>query len=225
MGADRARFIAEYLLREREKHAAVLVYLLYAGQALEVELRRAMAGGRYLADARTASKVIRELAAMNLVERSSVGARYKLYKLTELGRAVAEELKRSQKLEELAAPAGLGARAGEALSWAQQLATLGVLIEATAAAQGVDTQPLTHRLLMEAANLLREAGLGGEAARLEEMAKRFREPSAGEAAAVEETLAWIRAALARSGLKLKPLDLEVAIEIVKLFENHSASAR
>jgi len=223
LGADRARFIAEYLLREREKHAAVLVYLLYAGQALEVELRRAMAGGRYLADARTASKVIEELVLMNLVERSSVGARYKLYRLTELGRAVAEELKRSQKLEELAAPAGLGARAGGALSWAQQLATLGVLIEATAAAQGVDTQPLTRRLLMEAANLLREAGLGGEAARLEEVAKRFREPSADEAAAVEETLAWIRAALARSGLK--PLDLEVAIEIVKLFENRSASAR
>ncbi|MCC6051149.1 MAG: hypothetical protein LM580_10600, partial [Thermofilum sp.] len=73
MGADRARFIAEYLLREREKHAAVLVYLLYAGQALEAELRRAMAGGRYLADARTASKVIEELVLMNLVERSSVG--------------------------------------------------------------------------------------------------------------------------------------------------------
>jgi len=225
LGAGTVCSIASWLLREREKHAAVLVYLLYAGQALEVELRRAMTGGRYLADARTASKVIEELAAMNLVERSSVGARYKLYRLTELGRAVAEELKRSQKLEELAAPAGLGARAGGALSWAQQLATLGVLIEATAAAQGVDTQPLTRRLLMEAANLLREAGLGGEAARLEEVAKRFREPSADEAAAVEETLAWIRAALARSGLKLKPLDLEVAIEIVKLFKNHSASAR
>ena len=221
MGADRARFIAECLLREREKHAAVLVYLLHAGQALEAELRRAMTGGRYLADARTAGKVVRELIAMNLVERSSVGARYKLYKLTELGKAVAEEL--SQKLEELAAPAELGARAGEALSRAQQLATLSVLIEATAPAHGVDTQPLTRRLLMEAANLLREAGLGERAAQLEEVAKRFREPSAGEAAAVEETLAWIRAALARSGLK--PLDLEVVLEIVKLFENHSASAR
>ena len=221
MSADRARFIAEYLLREREKHAAVLVYLLRAGQALEAELRRAMAGGRYLADARTAGKVVRELIAMNLVERSSVGARYRLYKLTELGRAVAEEL--SQKLEELAAPAELGARAGEALSWAQQLAALSVLIEATEPAWGVDTRPLTRRLLMEAANLLREAGLGEKAAQLEEVAKRFREPSAGEAAAVEETLAWIRAALARSGLK--PLDLEVAIEIVKLFENHSANAR
>jgi DNA-binding MarR family transcriptional regulator len=226
LSAGAVSFIVERLLREgKEKHAAVLVYLLYAGQALEAELRRAMAGGRYLADARTASKVIEELVLMNLLERSSVGGRYKLYRLTELGRAVAEELKRSQKLEELAAPAGLGARAGGALSWAQQLATLSVLIEATAAAQGVDTQPLTHKLLMEAANLLREAGLGGETARLEEVARRFREPSAGEAAAVEETLAWIRAALARSGLKLKPLDLEVAIEIVKLFKNHSASAR
>jgi DNA-binding MarR family transcriptional regulator len=222
LSAGAVRFIVERLLREgKEKHAAVLVYLLHAGQALEAELRRAMTGGRYLADARTAGKVVSELIAMNLVERSSVGGRYKLYKLTELGKAVAEEL--SQKLEELAAPAELGARAGEALSWAQQLATLGVLIEATAPAQGVDTQPLTRRLLMEAANLLREAGLGEEAARLEEVAKRFREPSAGEAAAVEETLAWIRAALARSGLK--PLDLEVVLEIVKLFEKRSANAR
>ena len=47
MGAGRARSIASWLLREREKHAAVLVYLLHAGQALEVELRRAMTGGRY----------------------------------------------------------------------------------------------------------------------------------------------------------------------------------
>jgi DNA-binding MarR family transcriptional regulator len=182
-----------------------------------------MAGGRYLADARTAGKVVRELVAMNLVERSSVGGRYKLYKLTELGRAVAEELKRSQKLEELAAPAGLGARAGEALSWAQQFATLSALIETMASAWGVDTQPLTRRLLLEAANLLREAGLGERAARLEEVARRFREPSADEAAAVEDALAWIRAALARSGLK--PLDPEVVLEIVKLFEKRSTGAR
>jgi DNA-binding MarR family transcriptional regulator len=219
-----ARSIAGYLLREgREKHAAVLVYLLYAGQALEAELRRAMTGDRYLADARTARKVINELVAMNLVERSSVGGRYKLYKLTELGRAVAEELKRSQKLEELAAPAGLGARAGEALSWAQQLATLSVNIETMASAWDVDTQPLTRRLLLEAANLLREAGLGERAAQLEEIARRFREPSADEAAAVENALTRIRAALARSGLK--PLDLEEVLEIVKLFEKRGTGAR
>jgi DNA-binding MarR family transcriptional regulator len=224
LSADRARFIVEHLLREgKEKHAAVLVYLLYAGQALEAELRRAMTGGRYLADARTAGKVVRELIAMNLVERSSVGGRYKLYRLTELGRAVAEELKRSQKLEELAAPAGLGARAGEALSWAQQLAALSALIETMASAWGVDTQPLTRRLLMEAANLLREAGLGERAARLEEVARRFRAPSADEAAVVENALAWIRAALARSGLK--PLEPEVVLEIVKLFEKRSTGAR
>jgi DNA-binding MarR family transcriptional regulator len=212
LSAGAARFIAEYLLREREKHAAVLVYLLYADQALEAELRRAMAGGRYLADARTARKVINELVAMNLVERSSVGGRYKLYKLTELGKAVAEELKRSQKLEELAAPAG----AAEALSWAQRLMSISAVIEVAAAAQGVDAQPLTRRLLLEAANLLREAGLGERAAQLEETAKRFREPSADEAAAVEDVLARIRAALARSGLK--PLDLKEALEIVKLFK-------
>jgi DNA-binding MarR family transcriptional regulator len=217
LSAGAARSIAEYLLREREKHAAVLVYLLYADQALEAELRRAMAGGRYLADARTARKVINELVAMNLVERSSVGGRYKLYKLTELGKAVAEELKRSQKLEELAAPAG----AAEALSWAQRLMSISAAIEVAAAAQGVDAQPLTRRLLMEAANLLREAGLGGEAARLEEAAKRFREPGAGEDTAVEEALARVRAMLAQSG---QPLGLEEALEVVKLFKNRSASA-
>jgi len=69
--------------------------------------------------------------------------------------------------------------------------------------------------------LLREAGLGEEAARLEEVAKRFREPSAGEAAAVEEALARVRAMLARSG---RPLGLGEALEVVKLFKNHSASA-
>ncbi len=223
MSAGTARFIVEHLLREgKEKHAAVLVYLLYTGQALEAELRRAMAGGRYLADARTASKVVRELAAMNLVERSSVGGRYKLYKLTELGRAVAEELKRSQKLEELAAPAGLGARASEALSWAERLAGLSAAIEVVAAAHGVDAQPLTRRLLMEAAALLREGGLGERAARLEEAAKRLREPGAGEDAAVEEALARVRAALARSG---QPLGLEEALEVVKLFKNSGAGAR
>ena len=220
MSAGAVSFIVERLLREgKEKHAAVLVYLLYAGQALEVELRRAMTGGRYLADARTASKVIEELVLMNLVERSSVGGRYKLYRLTELGRAVAEELKRSQKLEELAAPAG----AAEALRWVQHLTALSVLIEAMASARGVDVQPLTRRLLMEAAALLRRGGLDEKAARLEEVAKQFREPSAGEVAAVEYALARIRAALARSGLK--PLDPIEVYKIVQLFEKRSAGAR
>jgi DNA-binding MarR family transcriptional regulator len=248
LSAGTARFIAEYLLREgKEKHAAVLVYLLYAGQALEAELRRAMAGGRYLADARTAGKVVRELVAMNLVERSSVGGRYKLYKLTELGRAVAEELKRSQKLEApeqpveiqpvetaplaqpetaarelLQAPAA-PADAAEALSWAERLAALSAAIEVVAAAHGVDAQPLTRRLLMDAANLLREGGLGERAARLEGAAKRLREPGAGEDAAVEEALARVRAMLARNGLK--PLGLEEALEVVKLFKNSGANAR
>jgi DNA-binding MarR family transcriptional regulator len=248
LSAGAVSFIVENLLREeKEKHAAVLVYLLYAGQALEVELRRAMTGGRYLADARTASKVIEELVLMNLVERSSVGARYKLYKLTELGRAVAEELKRSQKLEipvqpvevqpvetaPLAQPEAAGgellqapaapAGAAEALRWVRHLTALSVLIEAMASAHGVDVQPLTRRLLMEAANLLRGAGLGEEAARLEEVAMRFREPSAGEVATVEEALARIRAALARSGLK--PLDPIEVYKIVQLFEKRSTGAR
>jgi DNA-binding MarR family transcriptional regulator len=249
LGADRARFIAEYLLREgKEKHAAVLVYLLRAGQALGAELRRAMAGGRYLADARTAGKVVRELIAMNLVERSSVGGRYKLYRLTELGKAVAEELKRSQKLEipvqpvevqpveaaPLAQPETAGdvpkllqapaapAGAAEALRWAGRLLALSDDVMAVAAAHGVDAQPLVRVLLMEAANLLRRGGLGGEAARLEEVAKRLREPGAGEAAAVEEALARVRAMLAWSR---RPPGLREALEVVKLFKNHSASAR
>jgi hypothetical protein len=87
----------------------------------------------------------------------------------------------------------------------------------------VDTQPLTRRLLLEAANLLREAGLGERAAQLEEIARRFREPSADEAAAVENALTRIRAVLARSGLK--PLDLEEVLEIVKLFEKRGTGAR
>jgi DNA-binding MarR family transcriptional regulator len=259
LGADRARSIAEYLLREREKHAAVLVYLLRAGQALEAELRRAMRWGRYLADARTASKVIEELVAMNLVERSSVGGRYKLYRLTELGRAVAEEL--SQKLEvpeqpqrrpEALAPAARSAEvqpveaaplaqpeaagdvpkllqapaapagAAEALRWAERLLALSDDVMAVAAAHGVDAQPLVRGLLMEAASLLRGAGLDEEAARLEEVAKRLREPGAGEAAAVEEALARVRAMLAWS--RRSP-GLGEALEVVKLFKNRSASAR
>jgi DNA-binding MarR family transcriptional regulator len=257
LGADRARSIAEYLLREREKHAAVLVYLLRAGQALEVELRRAMTGGRYLADARTASKVIRELAAMNLVEQSSVGARYRLYKLTELGRAVAEEI--SQRLEtpqqpqrrpEALAPAARSAEvqpvetaplaqpeaaarellqapaapagAAEALRWAGRLLALSDDVMAVAAAHGVDAQPLVRGLLMEAAALLRRGGLDEEAARLEEVAKQLREPGAGEAAAVEEVLARVRAMLAWS--RRSP-GLGEALEVVKLFKNHSANAR
>jgi len=130
-----------------------------------------MAGGRYLADARTASKVINELVAMNLVERSSVGGRYKLYKLTELGKAVAEELKRSQKLEELAAPAGArGCSRSLELGAAAHGSERDV--EAVAAAHGVDAQPLVRRLLMEAANFAEgsrprrggsAAGGGGEA--------------------------------------------------------------
>jgi len=246
LGADRARSIAEYLLREREKHAAVLVYLLRAGQALEAELRRAMTGGRYLADARTASKVIEELVLMNLVERSSVGARYKLYKLTELGKAVAEELKRSQKLETpqqpvevqpveaapLAQPEAAGgellqapaapAGAAEALRWAGRLLALSDDVMAVAAAHGVDAQPLVRGLLMEAAALLRRGGLDEEAARLEEVAKQLREPGAGEAAAVEEALARVRTMLAWS--RRSP-GLGEALEVVKLFKNHSANAR
>jgi DNA-binding MarR family transcriptional regulator len=247
LSAGAVSFIVENLLREeKEKHAAVLVYLLHAGQALEVELRRAMAGGRYLADARTASKVIEELVSMNLLERSSVGARYKLYKLTELGRAVAEEL--SQKLEipvqpvkvqpveaaPLAQPEAAGdvpkllqapaapAGAAEALSWAGRLLALSDDVMVVAAAHGVDAQPLVRGLLMEAANLLRRGGLGGEAARLEEVAKRLREPGAGEAAAVEEALARVRAMLAWS--RRSP-GLGEALEVVKLFKNRSASAR
>jgi len=259
LGADRARSIAEYLLREREKHAAVLVYLLRAGQALEAELRRAMTGGRYLADARTAGKVIEELVLMNLVEQSSVGARYKLYKLTELGKAVAEELKRSQKLEtpqqpqrrpEALAPAARSAEvqpvetaplaqpeaaggellqapaapagAAEALRWAGRLLALSDDVMAVAAAHGVDAQPLVRGLLMEAAALLRRGGLDEEAARLEEVAKQLREPGAGEAAAVEEALARVRTMLAWS--RRSP-GLGEALEVVKLFKNHSANAR
>jgi hypothetical protein len=108
------------------------------------------------------------------------------------------------------------------LSWAERLAGLSAAIEVVAAAHGVDAQPLTRRLLMEAAALLREGGLGGEAARLEEAAKRLREPGAGEAAAVEEALARVRAMLAQSG---QPLGLEEALEVVKLFKNSGAGAR
>ena len=95
-------------------------------------------------------------------------------------------------------------------------------VMAVAAAHGVDAQPLVRGLLMEAAALLRRGGLGEEAARLEEVAMRFREPGAGEAAAVEEALARVRAMLAWS--RRSP-SLGEALEVVKLFEKHSASAR
>ncbi|MCC6049298.1 MAG: hypothetical protein LM580_01240, partial [Thermofilum sp.] len=61
-----------------------------------------------------------------------------------------------------------------------------------------------------------------EAARLEEVAMRFREPGAGEAAAVEEALARVRTMLAWS--RRSP-SLGEALEVVKLFKNRSASAR
>jgi DNA-binding MarR family transcriptional regulator len=86
--------IAEELLREgKERHMAVLLYLLHVRVALENDIRYALSGGRYAVASHVAAAVLRDLEGMGLVWMEKVG-RYKVYRLTELGRRVAEELSR-----------------------------------------------------------------------------------------------------------------------------------
>jgi DNA-binding transcriptional ArsR family regulator len=75
------------------RHIAALIFTLHKGLALEIELRRAMAGGRYPIDSRLARATLFELQEKGLVELVRIG-KYKVYRLTEKGREVAEELAR-----------------------------------------------------------------------------------------------------------------------------------
>jgi DNA-binding PadR family transcriptional regulator len=86
--------IADELVREEKvRHMVFLIFLLHVNYALEIELRRAATGGRYPIDARLARATLSELQEKGLVELIRIG-KYKVYRLTEKGREVAEELAR-----------------------------------------------------------------------------------------------------------------------------------
>jgi DNA-binding PadR family transcriptional regulator len=86
--------IADELVREEKtRHMVVLLFLLHVDYALEADLRRAMTGGRYPVGTQVARPVLSELLDMKLVEVIKLG-KYKVYRLTEKGREVAEELAR-----------------------------------------------------------------------------------------------------------------------------------
>jgi predicted transcriptional regulator len=86
--------IADKLAAEgKVRHIAALIFMLYRNPALENELRKAMAGGRYAVNSQVARIVLSELQEMKLIELMRFG-RYKVYRLTEKGRKVAEELAR-----------------------------------------------------------------------------------------------------------------------------------
>jgi DNA-binding PadR family transcriptional regulator len=86
--------IADELVREEKvRHMVFLIFLLHVNYALEIDLRRAATGGRYPIDARLARATLSELQERGLVELIRIG-KYKVYRLTEKGREVAEELAR-----------------------------------------------------------------------------------------------------------------------------------
>jgi len=93
----------------------------------------------------------------------------------------------------------------DALNKVALIAQLIAMVEAEAALQGVDAQPLVRRLLLAAADHLREAGLGEQAARVEERAKQLRAPSPGEAEAVEQAALEPAAEIALGGPKPEEL--------------------
>jgi DNA-binding PadR family transcriptional regulator len=210
LSAEDERVIAERLIQEeRVKHMAVLIFMLHADYCLEADLREAMTGGRYLADARTARAVLSDLLEMKLIESSKI-KRYKVYRLTELGRKVAEELARRLDVEELRRAAEFTGRRGrpisiDALNKAALLAQLIAMVEAEAIIQGVDAQPLVRRLLLAAADHLREAGFAEQAAKVEEQARMLRAPSASEAEAVERAALDLAAKIALGGPKPEEL--------------------
>jgi DNA-binding PadR family transcriptional regulator len=93
LGADPQRIADQLVAEEKVRHVAVLIFMLYKDPALENDLRKAMAGGRYAVNSQLARIVLSELQEMRLVELIRFG-RYKVYRLTPLGREVAEELAR-----------------------------------------------------------------------------------------------------------------------------------
>jgi len=91
--ANAQRIVEELVREEKTRHMVVLLFLLHVDYAVEGDLRKAMTGGRYAIASETAQIVLSELKEMKLVEMRRLG-RYKVYRLTELGRKVAEELAR-----------------------------------------------------------------------------------------------------------------------------------
>jgi DNA-binding PadR family transcriptional regulator len=88
---DASRIVEELVREEKLRQIVVLLYLLHTGHAIENDLRRAMTGGRYPVATHVARAVLSDLLDAKLVEMIRVG-RYKVYRLTDLGRRVAEEL-------------------------------------------------------------------------------------------------------------------------------------
>jgi hypothetical protein len=93
----------------------------------------------------------------------------------------------------------------EPLNKVALIAQLIAMVEAEAALQGVDAQPLTRRLLLAAADHLRAAGLNEHAAKVEERARMLRAPSPGEAEAVERAALELVAKAALGGPKSEEL--------------------
>ena len=93
----------------------------------------------------------------------------------------------------------------EPLNKVALIAQLIAMVEAEAALQGVDAQPLVRRLLLAAADHLREAGLNEQAARVEERARQLRAPKPGEAEAVERAALELAARVALGGPKPEEL--------------------
>jgi hypothetical protein len=108
------------------------------------------------------------------------------------------ELKEAAQLLEREAPL-------DALNRAALIAQLIAMVEAEALVQGVDAQPLVRRLLLAAADHLREAGLGEQAAKVEEQAKQLRAPKPEEAEAVERAAVELAAKIALGGPKPEEL--------------------
>jgi predicted transcriptional regulator len=90
---DAASIADELVKEEKTRCMVVLLFLLHVDYALEADLRRAMTGGRYPVGTQVARAVLSELLEMKLVEMIKLG-KYKVYRLTERGRRVAEELAR-----------------------------------------------------------------------------------------------------------------------------------
>jgi hypothetical protein len=127
---------------------------------------------------------------------SDAGARARVLKLAR--ELEVPELKEAAQFLERGAPI-------EPLNKAALIAQLIAMVEAEAALQGVDAQPLTRRLLLAAADHLREAGLSEQAAKVEERAKQLRAPSPGEAEAVERAALELAAKVALGGPKPEEL--------------------
>jgi hypothetical protein len=108
------------------------------------------------------------------------------------------ELKEAAALLEREAPT-------DALNRVALIAQLIAMVEAEATLQGVDAQPLVRRLLLAAADHLREAGLGEQAAKVEEQAKQLRAPKPEEAEAVERAAVELAAKIALGGPKPEEL--------------------